>query len=106
MAVESAADRAAFVSADDFGESITWTVGVTPSTLSVVADAGAAHVDDGESPGVLDAHAALLCVADDIPAGGGQGDAVTFRGVAHTVRSIEPDGAGMSLVRLERTVSD
>jgi len=106
MAVESAADRAVFVGTDDFGESITWTVGATPTTLSVVPDAGAALIDDGESSGVLDAHAALLCAAGDIPAGGGQGDAVTFRGVAHTVRSIEPDGTGMSLVRLERTVSD
>lgn len=106
MAVESAADRTVFVDPDDFGEEVTWTVGATPSTLNVLADAGTVIVDVGETPGIRDAHAVVLCPSADIPAGADEGDAVTFRGVAHTVRSIEPDGTGMSVVRLERTVAD
>ena len=106
MAVESAADRAVFVDPDDFGEAITWTVGATPSTLNVLAAAGTLQLEGIENPGVLDSRAAFVCREADVPAGAGHGDAVTFRTVAHTVKAIEPDGTGMTLVRLERTVSD
>lgn len=106
MSVESAADRAAFLDADAFGEEITWTVGATPTVLGVVASAWTVRLEMIDGPGVLEARASVLCRQADIPAGGAAGNGVSFRGAAHTVKSIEPDGTGMALVRLERTVAD
>lgn len=106
MAVESAADRLAFLDPDDFGEEITWTVGAVSSALDVVANAGTLRIEGMDSPSALNTQATLYCREADVPAGGAEGDSVTFRSVAHTVKSIEPDGTGMAIVRLEETVAD
>ena len=106
MAVESADDLAAFLDTDDFGEEISWTVGASTATLAVVANAGTLRIEGMDGPGVLNRQASVLCREADIPTGGAAGDSVSFRSVAHTVKSIEPDGTGMALVRLEQTVAD
>lgn len=106
MAVESAADRAVFLDTDEFGEAISWTVGAVVSSLNVAADTGTLRLDMQDGAGALDRRLTLLCREADIPAGAARGNAVTFRAAAHTVKSIEPDGEGMALVRLERTVAD
>jgi hypothetical protein len=103
MPVETDADRAAFLNANEFGEAITWTVGATPSTLTVVPYAGSLRIERDEGLAVLLSNAAFTCRSADVPVGAGKGDAVTFRGTACAVESIEADGAGMSLVRLKRT---
>ena len=106
MAVESAADRLAFLDPDDFGEEITWTVGAASSTLDVVASADTLRLEGMDGAGALNGEAVLLCREADIPTGASAGDSVTFRSVAHTVKSIEPDGTGMARVQLEETVAD
>lgn len=106
MAVESAADRAVFLGTDEFGEAIGWTVGAASSAINVVADTGTVRLDMQDGAGALDRRVTLLCREADIPTGAARGNAVTFRGAAHTVKSIEPDGEGMALVRLEKTVAD
>lgn len=106
MAIETDADRAQFVDPDEFGEAFTWTVGAVVSTVTGVPDTGTIRIEGQEGPGILTAHASLLCRAVDIPTGAAAGDAVSSRSVAHTVRSIEPDGTGMTVVRLERTIED
>lgn len=101
MAVESAADRATFLDSDEFAEQLTWSGG---GSLYGIASTGTLGLDGQDSAGVLNRHCALLCREDDI--GFEQADTVTFRAVSHTVKAIEPDGTGMALVRLERTVAD
>lgn len=106
MAVESAADRAVFINADEFGEEMSWTVGASTSTVSGIPDTGSVRLDMQDGAGALDRRVTLLCRQADIPTGAAKGNAVTFRSAAHTVKSIEPDGEGMALVRLELTVAD
>ena len=106
MAVESTADRAAFLSTDEFGEEVTWTVGAASSTINVVADTGTERLEMIDGPGALSRRVGLLCRETDIPTGATRGNVVTFRSAAHAVKSIEPDGEGMALVRLEKTVAD
>ena len=101
MTVESADDRLGMLA--DFGEEITWTVGVTPSTLTVLAHYGTVRTEMQDGPGVLNRRATLQCREADIPVGGAAGNSVTFRAQPATVKSIEPDGAGMASVLLEIT---
>ena len=106
MAVETAADRAAFLDADEFGEILAWTSGAVTSTVPGIPSTGALRIDQMEGPGVLGRHCAVLVSVGDLPIGAGPGNAVTFRSAPHTVKSIEPDGTGMALVRLEENVPD
>lgn len=106
MAVESAADREAFISADEFGEEVSWTSGAVTSAVVGIPSAGTLRLEQIEGPGVVATQAALLCAVSGLPLGATPGDAVTFRGAAHTVKAIEPDGTGMALVRLERDEED
>lgn len=101
MAVESDADRAQFLSADEFGEALYWPTGAAQPIYGM-ADTGTVRLEGDGTPGILARHASLMIRASDVPSGAGEGDDVTFRAVAHTVRSIEPDGTGMAVVRLER----
>lgn len=100
MAVESAADRASLLA--DFGEAITWGA----ATITGLAHAGSLRLEGMDGAGAMSAQAAVLCRSADLPGDAAAGDAVSFRGTAHTVRAIEPDGTGMTLVRLEETVAD
>lgn len=104
MAVESAADRAGFLA--DFGESISWTVGVVTSTVTVLGHRGSIRIDVQEGADVLNTRATVQVVESDLPSGAAAGNAVSFRGVAHTVKSIEKDGTGMVVVLLEEVVAD
>lgn len=104
MSVESAADRAAFLA--DFGEVITWTVGAAVSSLTVIAHAGTTRMEAEDGAAVLNNRATLQCREADIPLGAARGNAVGFRSLAHIVKSIEPDGAGMAVILLEEVVAD
>lgn len=106
MSVESAADRLAFLDPDDFGEEISWTVGGTMVTMPVLPSAGTLRLEGIDTPGTIGGEATVLCRGADIPAGAAHGDSVSFWSAAHTVKSIEPDGTGMTVVRLEREVAD
>lgn len=102
MSVESAADRAAFLA--DWGVGVSWVVGVNTSTLTGILHAGTVRVEGEDGNGVLNARASLQVRSADVPSGGGYGDAVTIEAVAYSVKSIEPDGTGMTVVLLEEEV--
>ncbi len=104
MAIESAADRAVFLNPSEFGEVIAWTVGAVTTDVAGVPDTGTLRLDMDDGPGVIGRHAALICSVADMPPGAMPGNAVLFRSVAHRVKSIEPDGTGMAVVRLEETI--
>ena len=106
MPVESAADRAAFISAADFGEVLSWTVGVVTSPVPGIPSTGALRLDQQDGPGMVGRQAALLCALEAVPVSAGLGNSVSFRGFPHTVKSLEPDGTGMVLVRLEEVLED
>ena len=102
MPIESAADRAVFVNGADFGETILWTVGeADPIAISVLGQAGALMIETQDGPDIQGQEATVTMVEADIPAGADQGDGAVFRARHYLVKSIEPDGTGMAIVRLE-----
>jgi hypothetical protein len=76
----------------DFGE----TVAVGTTTGTVIVDAA---VDDFNR--VLASAVVLTAIAADFP-GVAAGDPVTLRATSYTVRSIEPDGTGLVLLKVSR----
>ncbi len=102
MAVESAADRAAFFSTDEFGQPATWNHGGTVATVNGILSAPASQVSTGEGPDTIAVMAKFVCSSDDLPAGAGQGDAIVIGGVSYVARMPLPTGNGMITVELER----
>ena len=76
----------------DFGETVV--MGTTTATGIVDAPVDAYN-------GVLANAMDVTIIADRIT-GVATNDSATIRGVSYTVRSIEPDGTGLALVRLTR----
>lgn len=102
MAIESAADRAVFVSSADFGETILWTVGAEdPVAINVLGQAGSLMIDTQDGPSIQGQEATCTLQESDLPLNADQGDDVLFRAKHYRVKSIEPDGTGMANVRLE-----
>lgn len=110
MSVESAADRAAFLETDAFGETLTWTpAGEDPVTgIACQFFDGTKMVEGFDGPMAQGRDATVWMAEDDLPSGytaGDDGDAVTVAGNSYSARSIEPDGMGMVVVRLEKVAS-
>ena len=104
MAVESAADRAVFVNKDEFGAVVTWPLVPSGSVdISVLSQAGTILIGTQNGPDIQTSEATLVVVQDDLPAGAAQGQVITFQAVPYSVRSIEPDGTGFALIRMEQT---
>ena len=110
MSVESAADRAVFLDADDFGVEATWTKAAGgASTLPGILD-DASSLDagglGGSGLGHVAARPGFVCRTADVPSGAAQGD--TLSGTSqlgeafnYKVVTIEPDGTGFKRVNLE-----
>lgn len=112
MPVESAADRASFLSVDEFGEEATYTLaggGVTPEIPGILNDPHLRVV--GGEVDVSDAQPTFLCRSSDLPGGAAGGDAGDTLALAATdlhgavtyrVADLHPDGSGMTLIVLAR----
>ena len=104
MAVESAADRAVFVNPDEFGALVTWPVtGGGTVDIAVLSQTGTILLGTQDGPDVQTSEATLVVVEASLPAGATQGQTISFGGTEFTVRSIEPDGTGFALVRMEES---
>ena len=103
MAVEDAADRAAFLDPGEFGGTGTYTrQGDKPVGLGGIFDREPITLSIGADLSLDDAGPQLLVAESDLPAGAGQGDAVTIPGEGNfLVKNIRPDGTGMAVIRLE-----
>ena len=102
MSVESADDLAAFFNPDDFGEAASWTPqGGSAASVNCIVNRETEHGYAGDMP-VKNTVTTLRLADASLPSGADEGDAVTVRSLDFTVRSIEPDGTGVSVVRLER----
>ena len=100
MAIESAADRAVFLNPDEFGVEVTWAGAAGP--IAALPQTGTLLIGAIDGPDTQVREATIVVREADLPAGHDQGDDVTLNGVAYVVRSIEPDGTGMAVVRLEK----
>lgn len=99
MAVESDADRAAFLG--DFNDQATYTPsGGSPATISGIFDNGFAAGSEASGLGVASSRPQWHCRAADVaadPVGG----ALAFNSVTYTIVEAEPDGTGMTMLFLE-----
>lgn len=104
MAVESAADRAAFVDTDEFGIEATYTPQTGAAvTLDGIFDEPFAEVDVDAGVGVLSKTPTFVCRTADLPSTKKQGDAVTIDGTGYVVRELQADGTGMTTVVMDET---
>lgn len=102
MPVESAADRAVFTNADEFGVAATYTkAGGSPVAISGIYDNGA--VDALDDPRIASSSPRFICRTSDLPVGAAADDALFVEGFAYAVRVIRDDGTGMSELQLEET---
>lgn len=102
MAVESATDRAVFVDIDDFGTAATYTPsGGSAATVNGIFDNEFIEVDAGGGVGVALNQPRFHCRTADVSSAA-EGDAITISGVAYTVRIVQDDGTGMTVLILER----
>jgi hypothetical protein len=102
MAVESAADRAAFLDVDEFGLSVTYTrAGGGVSVFAGIVD----EVDEMmglTDPGIVSASPVLTCRTADLPTGAGEGDTLSIDGDTYAVAAPpRHDGTGMTTLTLE-----
>lgn len=104
MAIESDADRALFLDADEFGVSVTYRKKgtFTDLTLAAIFDAEHSLAGFGDGSDVASVAPQVLMRTADLPSGHGDGDSVTIAGTAYLVRYREPDGTGMTVLKLEK----
>ncbi len=101
MAVESAADRAIFVSADDFGVTASYTpTGGSASNVKGIFDNEYFETDAGGEVAFALQQPMFHCRTADVSSAA-EGDAITINAVAYTVRNVRPDGTGMTMLILE-----
>ena len=109
MPVESAADRAALVSPDDFGETATYTpIGGGPADLDGVFNNPFLSVVIGEDAPSSDSQPTFTCNTDDLPgaAAAGVGDTLALDAEnghpagSFAVVEINHDGLGMTVLVL------
>lgn len=101
MAVETDADRAVFLDADDFGVAAVWTpLAGGPVTVSGLYDDDFVNLLASGEFGQSGSQPQLLVRASDKPANAAHGDTIVIDGDAFFVAEFQPDGTGMVRVML------
>lgn len=105
MSIESAADRAVFLSAADFGIAATYRSAANlsiRSTINGIFDAAHLSVDVSSGVAVSSTNPIFTCRTTDLTSGGTEGDRLTIDGIDYLVRDVQPDGTGMTVLELEK----
>lgn len=89
-----------FLNTDEFGAAVTWEGAADP--IPVLSQAGTLLIGALDGPATQIREATIVLREADLPSGYAQDDEVTLDSTVYLARSIEPDGTGMALVRLER----
>ena len=101
MAVESADDRAIFVGIDDFGVAATYTPsGGASVTVNGIFDNDFIEVETGAGVGVALQQPRFQCRTADVSTAA-EGDALVINAVNYTIRIVQDDGTGMTVLVLE-----
>jgi len=102
MAVETADDRAIFVNVGDFGTAATYTPsGGVASTVNGIFDNDFIEVDTGGGVGVALQQPRFHCRTADVSSAS-EGDALSVGGTSYTIRIVQDDGTGMTMLVLEK----
>jgi hypothetical protein len=101
MAVESANDRAIFVGIDDFGVVATYTPsGGAGVTVNGIFDNDFIEVETGAGVGIALQQPRFQCRTADVSSAA-EGDALIVNAVNYTIRIVQDDGTGMTVLVLE-----
>jgi hypothetical protein len=102
MAVESPADRAAFLSADDFGVEASYrpVAGGASTTIEGIFDNDFLQVE-AEHSAAATRSPRFTCRTADLSLEGRKGDQLVINGVTYLVTVVHPDGTGMTVLWLE-----
>lgn len=101
MAVETDADRALFFSVDDFGVAATYTPdGGSPVTVNGIFDHEFYAADAGGTVTVAIEQPRFMCRTSDVSAAA-EGDALTVNSTNYTIKVVEADGTGITMLVLE-----
>jgi hypothetical protein len=101
MAVESADDRAIFLSVNDFGVSATFTRGATVTTISGIFDNDFVEVDAGGVIPFAMQQPRFLARTSDVSAAV-EDDTLVISGTTYKIKVVQPDGTGMTNLILEK----
>jgi len=101
MAVESADDRAIFLSVDDFGVSATYTHAAVSKTISGIFDNDFVEVDAGGTIPFAMQQPRFLTRTSDVSAAV-EDDTLVISGVTYKIKVVQPDGTGMTNLILEK----
>ena len=103
MAVETAVERAIFVSTNDFGVSATYTpsTGGASSTISGIFDNDYIEVDTGGNVGYALLQPRFLCRTTDVSTVN-ENATLVIATVTYRVKIVKPDGTGMTELILEK----
>ncbi|MFQ5472674.1 MAG: hypothetical protein ACE5FA_07305 [Dehalococcoidia bacterium] len=101
MAVETDADLRVFVHTSEFGmvATITLAAGGAPFQVDGILEDGSLEVDLVGGPAVVSSGPQLTCVSADVSAVV-RGDLVVIGSTSYAVKEPEPDGTGMTVLRL------
>ena len=100
MAIESAADRAAFFDTDEFGSAATWTpAGGSATTVNGVFDSEYQEVAISQV-GVALSQPRFVCRTADV-SGAAEGDTLSVGATSYTIRVVQDDGTGITTLVLE-----
>ena len=101
MAVETATELAVFFEADDFAVAATYTPdGGSPVTISGIFDNEFFEADAGGMVSVAIQQPRFQCSTSSV-SGAEEGDALVVNGVSYTIRVVQPDGTGVTMLVLE-----
>ena len=102
MAVETADDRAIFISVDDFGISATYTPqGGAGVSIDGIFDEDLIEVDAGGGVGIAMQQPRFVCRTADV-SNARDGDTMLVQGYYYNVRIVQDDGTGMTTLILEK----
>ena len=102
MAVETATERAIFFNTNDFGDAASYTPqGGSATTINGIFDDEDFEVDGGGTIGISIQQPRFLCQTSDVSSAR-EGDAITIKSVAYTIRIVRDEGTGVTTLVLEQ----
>ena len=101
MAVETDTIRSVFFDTDDYGQEATYTpAGGSASTINGILVKEAEDIEGGGEIGVIYSVTTFTCRTADVSSAA-FGDSLATGGTTYTVRKVEPDGNGITVLTIE-----
>ena len=101
MAVETDTIRSVFFDTDDYGQEATYTpTGGSASTINGILDKESEDIEGGGEIGVIYSVTTFTCRTADVSSSA-FGDSLATGGTTYTVRKVEPDGNGITVLTIE-----